>query len=535
MKLSAVLSLSLAGVLAGPAAWACGGLFCSTGPTPQPVDQSAERIVFEVDRGRITAHVQITYAGGADNFAWVVPVPSVPDVEESSTAFIQAIDQASAPQVMLPPSDPCDFGSFDGNGGGGCGCAEADQASAGGGNAAPRSAPEGNVVVYAQDVTDNYEFAVVGAVQTSELVTWLQMNGYNVSANMTPVMDVYNGPTAKFLALKLRDGRTVSDIVPIKMTYDGTMPMIPIRLTAVAAQPMMGILVYILADRPYEPSNYMSMRPDISEILFDANGRTSYFEWVARTADELEGKVFITEMVAANPIRSVGGQNVSRHTTLSRFYTRMSPHHMTEDPMFEPHSSGSYSAAALIDLSAQPTQLRCFAPIPERAPSACAFNYCGQGATCAIIDGQVACDCPQDSVAQRVTGPTGQATLTCVPRMNPFAVTATAAGAGTAFDPCRGYDCGQGECVLKGGFPTCECRAESAALIRSNGTLGCDPLPATTPTYGPGAGNESRANPMMSKLPTDRAARYADLSGVWFAALLVLGVGVARKLGRRSR
>ncbi|MEO1272877.1 MAG: hypothetical protein AAFX99_32720, partial [Myxococcota bacterium] len=45
--------------------WACGGLFCAVpqGPAvaPEPVDQNAERIVFEVDEdeGTITAHVQI--------------------------------------------------------------------------------------------------------------------------------------------------------------------------------------------------------------------------------------------------------------------------------------------------------------------------------------------------------------------------------------------------------------------------------------------------------------------------------------------
>src|SRR5687767_3068629 len=80
------------------AALACGGLFCAqAGPqAPQPVDQSAERIVFTVARtGTITAHVQIQYAGAPEGFAWVVPVPSVPAVEESSIAFIDALDQSS--------------------------------------------------------------------------------------------------------------------------------------------------------------------------------------------------------------------------------------------------------------------------------------------------------------------------------------------------------------------------------------------------------------------------------------------------------
>jgi len=245
-------------------ALACGGLFCATNPTPaipappEPVDQNAERIVFEVSDDTITAHVQIAYVGSADDFAWVVPVSGVPEVEESSDAVFDALESATALQVTVPPSEPCSQRLADGgDGGGGCGCSEDSPASGSFDSLDAGAADWGydaGVTVFDHDYTDNYEFHIVGADDTEVLVNWLQENGYNVSANMTPVMDVYNGDEAAFLALKLRDGREASDIVPIAFTYQGSLPNIPIRLTAVAAQPLMGILVFIVADTPYAPA-----------------------------------------------------------------------------------------------------------------------------------------------------------------------------------------------------------------------------------------------------------------------------------------
>src|SRR5262252_10922438 len=73
---------------------ACGGFFCST----TPIDQTAERIIFTVNgNSTITAYVQISYTGQRDAFAWVVPVPPVPDVATFPRAAFQALDVATQP------------------------------------------------------------------------------------------------------------------------------------------------------------------------------------------------------------------------------------------------------------------------------------------------------------------------------------------------------------------------------------------------------------------------------------------------------
>ena len=126
-----LVGLTLAGVftLAAPAALACGGLFCSSPPPttptpPEPVDQTAERIIFEVTDTQTTAHVQIQYAGSAADFAWVVPFPTTPEVAESDITRFEAIDAATRLQVMLPLADSCPslpVATSGGGGGGGLG------------------------------------------------------------------------------------------------------------------------------------------------------------------------------------------------------------------------------------------------------------------------------------------------------------------------------------------------------------------------------------------------------------------------------
>lgn len=505
---------------------ACGGLFCATPPpltAPEPVDQTAERIIFEVDEGEITAHIQIQYAGEADDFAWVVPFGAVPgEIVESDDQLFADLDSASALQVILPPQDPCQFTGSDDSGGCGIGCSSDDAAM---GTAAGEGASDGTspVTVYDHNFTENFEYHTVGAENTQDLVDWLQDNGYNVSDNMTPVMDLYNGTDSAFVALKLQADRDASDINPIAITYEGTHPSIPIQLTAVAAQPLMGILVFIVADVPYAPANYVATPPVTSEILHDDTGVTSYFEWVARETDEAGGQFFSTEYVGD---AFFGG----RSRILSRYYTRMSPHMMTLDPVFDPHTDVTFRQSSLLDLSFNGSLWECGVVVTERIPNDCAFNYCGADSACTILNGTAACICDAGDVAQSITGPDGGRYVTCIPEENPYGVTAVDGGAGTEFDPCVSSGCGSGTCVLRGGFPTCECPEGTVAVLTGTGDgVICSEVDGTVTTYGPGAGTEAAPTVVSA-----RGIRVETTSARWATAwlplaLVAIGLGLARR------
>ena len=99
-KLVGALALSF-GLVPAFDASACGGTFCDSGPTAMPVDQTGENILF-VDAGdKIEAHVQIQYTGGAERFAWVIPMPSVPDVKVGSEPLFRNLLAGTVPTYGL--------------------------------------------------------------------------------------------------------------------------------------------------------------------------------------------------------------------------------------------------------------------------------------------------------------------------------------------------------------------------------------------------------------------------------------------------
>ena len=78
----------------GSAALACGGFFCDNVGGGQPgVEQAGEVVIFGASEGEVTMHVGITYEGPADAFAWVLPLPSEPDIGVSPQTLFDLLQQ----------------------------------------------------------------------------------------------------------------------------------------------------------------------------------------------------------------------------------------------------------------------------------------------------------------------------------------------------------------------------------------------------------------------------------------------------------
>ncbi|MEZ4471568.1 MAG: DUF2330 domain-containing protein [bacterium] len=501
--------------LPGPAL-ACGGLFCSTGPSAAPVDQSAERILFEVDGDGICATVQIQYAGSPEAFAWVVPVPEPPTVEDGDQALLDALAQATALQWQLPGIETSDC--FFANGGdeaaASCGCDDAAEAGA---SALPAdggvSPPESDVFVFDRQQTENYETVTIGAEQAADLVAWLDENAFNVSENMVPAMQPYADAGQVFLAIKLRTDRAAAQIAPIRFCYQAAAPSVPLRLTAVAAQPQMGVQVWVAAHTLYAPLGTPSGPPLAEELAFDDLGRVNYPAWVARGAarDGRWSLQFAGEAGVAPGLAA---------PWLTSWYTRLGPEQMQVDPVFTadfevPDFSG------LVDLSGRAPVMSCGGPIEARLPSSCAFVYCGPGATCVdFADGTAGCVCSAGQVALAVGDPDGSSHAVCAPAENPLGVTAEDGG-----DPCAAVDCGAGACVARGGFAACRC-AEGSAAVATPG-LGCVAIPMGARTFAEGAGADAgNHDEAVFQAPL---RRRLGLGGLAFVGVLAWGLRRRRR------
>ena len=105
-RLPVLISLAVAALslLAAPSALACGGFFFDVSNIV-PVEQNTERMLFEVnDDGTITALMEIRYAGAAEDFSWIVPVPDVPDLGVAPPGTLALLDVATRPTIIPPPT-----------------------------------------------------------------------------------------------------------------------------------------------------------------------------------------------------------------------------------------------------------------------------------------------------------------------------------------------------------------------------------------------------------------------------------------------
>lgn len=274
--LSFAAALVVAAVAARPA-HACGGFFCSQAP----MDQAGEQIVFSVSANHVQAHVQIQYAGDADQFAWVVPVHAVPTLSVGSAAMFTYLQQRTTPYFSL---------SWDGAGQ----CGIYPPAYASGATEDGGTNGGGHVDVISQQTVGPYDSAVLSSTDAGALQAWLRANSYDLTPEGEAALVPYVNEGFYFVALKLSQDKGVGDLRPIVLDFTGDVPCIPIRLTAIAAKPDMPITAYVLASARAVPTNYRHVL--INEARIDWFNFGSNYRSVASLAvDEAGGRAFLTE------------------------------------------------------------------------------------------------------------------------------------------------------------------------------------------------------------------------------------------------
>ena len=206
---------------------ACGGLFCSAAA---PVNQAAERIIFSKNEdGTVTAVVQIQYSGPSEEFAWVLPVPGIPDVNVSSDLAFTRLQQASNPQYILTTEveGDCRQDQLDGASSGPPGSTSNDGGGGAGGS--------GGVNVLASGTVGPYDYVVIQPEASFEevgdvAVEWLTNEGYDVvppggdPSDISLLLGEYLQDAMNLLAFRLTKGNDTGTIRPIWITYASSQP-----------------------------------------------------------------------------------------------------------------------------------------------------------------------------------------------------------------------------------------------------------------------------------------------------------------------
>jgi hypothetical protein len=473
-----------------PVAQACGGFFCGR----MPVDQTAERIVFKVNEDTVTMIVQISYSGAAEDFAWVLPLGTVPDVA-SLDVFPQraltALDANTGPQFS-PPTD-CPFGGPFFLTGSCLNCA-----------GAPESASDSGVTVHYRAEVGPYDVAAIESEDPMALFQWLRDNEFNVNDPMLPYIHAYTDEGMKFLALKLQKDAATTDIQPFRFDLPGTSPSIPLRMTALAAEPEMSLLVFVFGDERYNGANWPEVTIEDDRIVWKANVwpiQTNWTALVARGVDEAGGQGWVTELAGATEPIVTTLQNSAFNTPedeaagaalleligdaprMTRLYSRLSPEEMTSDPIFRRDDGGDVSNVHMLSRLVDGVDLCPDMGMTPPPYDPCLFTSCGAGGICRPVqlDGMEAkvagCGCIDGATARTTFDPVAvtmqpdgttapAATVVCqdarMSFVNPGDVTASGV---EMLDPCQTFDCGpNGECLAINMTPTCVCDRGFVAL-----------------------------------------------------------------------
>jgi hypothetical protein len=266
LALAATAAIALTGtftMLEGDAN-ACGGCFI---PTENPTVVTDHRMILSVSKEQSTLYDQIKYSGSPSQFAWVLPIVGTVEVGLSADIVFQTLDvstqtQINPPPQNCPPPPDCDFSSRNA------------------GSAAP-SADEGGggVTVTKREVIGPYETVQLSATDPEALSKWLATNGFNVPADVKPVVDKYVFEKYDFLALRLQPGKDVQDMRPVRVTTKGASTVLPLRMVAAGTGPIVGISLWIVAEGRYESQNFPSFVIPTDEIAWDwTQNKSNYTE-----------------------------------------------------------------------------------------------------------------------------------------------------------------------------------------------------------------------------------------------------------------
>ena len=295
-------------------AWSCGGFFCNRSV---PIDQTGEHIVFAVGDGYVEAHVLIQYQGPAEQFAWIVPTPGLPEVDVSADILFDVMNQTNPVSFAAryetigdceyncppPPRQDCpgeyeyyEWDAYDYWGAADMGVSDTTAWADSAADADSGYVPP--VIVIAESSVGPFEFAILRATEAEPLLEWLQENSYDIPDEALPLIEPYVMAEGDmhFVAFRLEKESDVGDLQPIRLRFEADEPMIPIQLTAIASVPDMEITTHILAEGRAFPRNYanVTLNP-LQRDWFGWNAPAEYREAISGAVDEAGGHAWVTE------------------------------------------------------------------------------------------------------------------------------------------------------------------------------------------------------------------------------------------------
>jgi uncharacterized protein DUF2330 len=209
--------LSLAGIcllayLASIPADAC----CPAGPKGKPVVNADQTVVILWDAANKTQHFirQASFKSEADDFGFLVPSPTQPELEESGNDAFATLKKLTAPEIKRVPRPRSTDKKDD--------------------DKSPPKNGKDFVKVLDQKLVAGFDAAVLETNSTAALVKWLKDNGYAFSPEVEAWAKPYVDQGWKITALKVakdansKNNKTVASAA-LRLSFKTDRPLFPYR------------------------------------------------------------------------------------------------------------------------------------------------------------------------------------------------------------------------------------------------------------------------------------------------------------------
>jgi len=359
-------SLLWIALLWAPAAHSFCGFYVARGDAK--LFNHASKVVMVRSGDRTVLTMANDYSGEPDEFAMVVPVPTIlrkGQIHVGSREVLDHLDAYSAPRLVeYFDEDPCRVYAMERE----MSKSIAPQAI-GMADRASRRANSLGVTIEARYTVGEYDILILSAKESGGLQTWLLESGYTVPMGAHRVLASYIRQGMKFFVAKVNLGEQkrlgFAYLRPLQVAYESPKFMLPLRLGMVNADGAQELFVFaITKNGRVETTNYRTVKlpegMDIPEYVKDEfpgfyrsmftrqveneNREAVFLEYAWNmswcdpcaadplTADELRGLgVFWLGSQSTQGFVPGGPQN----TFITRLHVRYDARHFPEDLVFQ--------------------------------------------------------------------------------------------------------------------------------------------------------------------------------------------------------
>jgi len=185
---------------------------------PQPsyyVQETDQKAVIWHDGKTETLIISITFRGDSDEFVWVIPTPSKPEVVQGVDELFTGLDVLARPVYTTRYGPVGEYG--------------------GGVNYLSKGA---EVTVVETKKVDIYDIAVLTAENTQALQKWLEDNGYQYPKNREHLLSSYISKDWYFIAVKVNaqslsisQGLKTGHATPLKISFNSEKVVYPLKIS----------------------------------------------------------------------------------------------------------------------------------------------------------------------------------------------------------------------------------------------------------------------------------------------------------------